>query len=158
MPTLIIGNQSVQGVRERVPQVRKTGKAERAARLDLGSLADAWELLSNKRRTIMHAMAAAGPLAIREIARRVGGTCARSAATCSLSVALGSSTKPRTVEWSCPTRPSSSISRSRQLRPRARGAHRARAWPLTSAPASGGIRRKNGTENSEITATPTKAG
>jgi hypothetical protein len=35
---------------------------------------------------------------------------------------------------------------------------RAEAWPLTSAPASGDIFRKNGTENSEIAATPTKTG
>lgn len=43
-----------------------------ALRLDFLSLDDAWKLLSDKRRTIMHAMAGAGPLSIREIARRVG--------------------------------------------------------------------------------------
>jgi predicted transcriptional regulator len=72
MRTLIIGNQSVRQVKERVLRVWKTGKAERAARLDFVSLDDAWKLLSTKRRAIMHAMAAAGPLPIREIARRVG--------------------------------------------------------------------------------------
>jgi glutathione S-transferase len=36
--------------------------------------------------------------------------------------------------------------------------HRAAGRPLTSAPASGAILRKNGTDSSEINATPTKAG
>ena len=36
--------------------------------------------------------------------------------------------------------------------------HRATGRPLTSAPASGDIFRKNGTESSEIVATPIKAG
>jgi hypothetical protein len=72
MRTLIIGNQSVRQVKERVLRVWKTGKAEPAARLDFVSLDDAWKPLSTKRRAIMHAMAAAGPLSIREFARRVG--------------------------------------------------------------------------------------
>jgi prevent-host-death family protein len=38
------------------------------------------------------------------------------------------------------------------------GRYRAGAWPLTSAPASGAIFRKNGTESSEITPTPIKTG
>jgi len=36
--------------------------------------------------------------------------------------------------------------------------YRAGARPLTSAPASGDILRKNGTDNSEIIATPTNTG
>jgi hypothetical protein len=36
--------------------------------------------------------------------------------------------------------------------------HRVTGRPLTSAPASGDIFRKNGTDNSEINATPTKTG
>jgi len=38
------------------------------------------------------------------------------------------------------------------------GDHRAAGRPLTSAPASGDILKKNGTEDSEIIATPTNAG
>jgi predicted transcriptional regulator len=72
MHTLIIGNQSAREVRGRVLQAWRTGRSEKAARLDFASLDDAWKLLSDKRRGIMHAMAGAGPLAIREIARRVG--------------------------------------------------------------------------------------
>jgi len=72
MDTLIIGNQSEQEIKERVIRAWKTGKAERAARLDFVDLDEAWKLLSDKRRQIMHAMAGTGPLSIREIARRVG--------------------------------------------------------------------------------------
>jgi predicted transcriptional regulator len=72
MDTLIIGNRSGQEIEERVLRAWRTGKAERAARLDFASLDDAWKLLSDKRRGIMQAMAGAGPLSIREIARRVG--------------------------------------------------------------------------------------
>jgi len=71
MDTLIIGNQSEQEIKERVIRVWKAGKAERAARLDFVNLDDAWKLLSDKRRQVMHVMADAGPLSIREIARRV---------------------------------------------------------------------------------------
>jgi len=48
-----------------------TGEAEPAARLDFASLDDAWKILGDKRREILRAMAGQGPLAIREIARRV---------------------------------------------------------------------------------------
>jgi len=44
---------------------------EAAARLDFESLEGAWKLLSGRRWAILRAMAGQGPLAIREIARRV---------------------------------------------------------------------------------------
>jgi predicted transcriptional regulator len=72
MRTLIIGNQPAPEIKGRVLRAWKTGKADRAVRLDFVSLDDAWTLLSDKRRGIMHAMAGAGPLSIREIAWRVG--------------------------------------------------------------------------------------
>lgn len=50
----------------------KTGKPEAAARLDFESLEGAWSLLNAKRWAILRVMAGQGPLAIREIARRVG--------------------------------------------------------------------------------------
>jgi predicted transcriptional regulator len=49
----------------------KTGKPKTAARLDFDSLEGAWKLLNTKRWAILRAMAGQGPLAIREIARRV---------------------------------------------------------------------------------------
>ncbi|MGA3398320.1 MAG: DNA-binding protein [Acetobacteraceae bacterium] len=50
----------------------KTGKPEAATRLDFESLEGAWQLLNAKRWAILRATAGQGPLAIREIARRVG--------------------------------------------------------------------------------------
>ncbi|MDD2859847.1 MAG: DNA-binding protein [Acidiphilium sp.] len=71
MDTLIIGNQSEQDIRRRVIEAWNGGEAEPAARLDFGSLDDAWKVLSPKRREIMSVMAGVGPLTLREIARRV---------------------------------------------------------------------------------------
>jgi predicted transcriptional regulator len=71
MDTLIIGNQSEQDIRERIVRAWKTGKAEKAARLDFVNLDDAWKILSDKRRAILQVMAGQGELTIREIARRV---------------------------------------------------------------------------------------
>ena len=50
----------------------KTGRPETAAQLDFESLEGAWKLLNAKRWGVLRAMAGQGPLAIREIARRVG--------------------------------------------------------------------------------------
>ena len=70
MDTLIIGNQPEPDIRRRIVAAWNSGKAEPAARLDFVNLDDAWKVLSPKRRAIMSVMAGAGPLTIREIARR----------------------------------------------------------------------------------------
>lgn len=72
MNTLIIGNQTAEQRRDAILRAVRSGKAESAAHLDFESLDDAWHLLSDKRRGILKAMAGSGPLAIREVARRVG--------------------------------------------------------------------------------------
>jgi len=72
MNTLIIGNQTADERRQAILRAVRSREPEPAARLDFDSLDEAWRLLSDKRRGIMSAMAGAGPLAIREIARRVG--------------------------------------------------------------------------------------
>jgi len=71
MNTLIIGNQPVAQRRADIVRAWKTGKPEAAARLDFETLEGAWKLLSPKRWAILRTMAGQGPLAIREIARRV---------------------------------------------------------------------------------------
>lgn len=71
MNTLIIGNQPAAQRRADIVHTWKTGKPEAAARLDFESLEGAWKLLNAKRWGILRAMAGQGPLAIREIARRV---------------------------------------------------------------------------------------
>jgi predicted transcriptional regulator len=72
MNTLIIGNQPAPERRADIVRAWKTNKPETAARLDFESLEGAWKLLGAKRWGILRAMAGKGPLAIREIARRVG--------------------------------------------------------------------------------------
>ena len=72
MNTLIIGNRPTAQRRADIVRAWTTGKPEDAARLDFESLEDAWHLLSSKRWAILRTMAGQGPLAIREIARRVG--------------------------------------------------------------------------------------
>jgi predicted transcriptional regulator len=72
MNTLIIGNQPVADRRAEIVRAWKSGNSEAAARLDFECLEGAWKLLNAKRWGILRAMAGQGPLAIREIARRVG--------------------------------------------------------------------------------------
>ena len=72
MNTLIIGNQPPDERTQAILRALNGRTPDSAARLDFDRLDDAWRLLSDERRTIMEAMAGAGPLAIREIARRVG--------------------------------------------------------------------------------------
>jgi predicted transcriptional regulator len=71
MNTLIIGNQPVAQRRAEIAREWKTGKPEAAARLDFESLEGAWKWFSRKRWAILRTMAGQGPLATREIARRV---------------------------------------------------------------------------------------
>ena len=71
MTTLIIGNRQRADRRADVVRTWTSGVTEDAARLDFDHLEDAWSLLTPKRWEILRAMAGQGPLAIREIARRV---------------------------------------------------------------------------------------
>jgi len=72
MNTLVIGNQPMAQRRAEIVQAWKTAVPEPVARLDFDNLEAAWQLLSPKRWAILRTMAGQGPLAIREIARRVG--------------------------------------------------------------------------------------
>jgi len=72
MNTLVIGNQPRERQRADILRAWKTGQAGEAARLDFESLEGAWQLLNAKRWAILRTMAGQGPLAIREVARRVG--------------------------------------------------------------------------------------
>ncbi len=71
MNTLIIGNQTVEQRDAAIIKAWKTGKPAPAARLDFRNLEDALHLLTEKRWHILKEMTGAGPLAIREIARRM---------------------------------------------------------------------------------------
>lgn len=52
--------------------VWKTGKGERAARISFATPELLWKVLTAKRWKLLKAMCGAGPLSIREVARRVG--------------------------------------------------------------------------------------
>ena len=53
-------------------RVWKTGKGERAARISFATPELLWKVLTAKRWKLLKAMCGAGPLSIREVARRVG--------------------------------------------------------------------------------------
>jgi predicted transcriptional regulator len=72
MNTLIIGNRTQEPRRAAIARAVGTGEAEPAARLDYDRLEDAWKLFSEKRWGIIQGMTGAGPLSIRELARRIG--------------------------------------------------------------------------------------
>ena len=72
MKVVTIGVDSLAGVKARLSQAMR-GKSERAgARIDFASTELLWRVLAPNRLAILRAMAGAGPLALREIARRVG--------------------------------------------------------------------------------------
>jgi predicted transcriptional regulator len=53
-------------------RVWKTGKAEKGARISFASPELLWKVLTAKRWELLKAMCGAGPISIREAARRVG--------------------------------------------------------------------------------------
>lgn len=73
MKVVTIGVDSLAGVKAQLSQAMR-GKSERAAdaRIDFASPELLWRVLAPNRLAILRAMAGAGPLALREIARRVG--------------------------------------------------------------------------------------
>jgi len=71
MKTVTIGVQSLAGVKARLADAVK-GKSHKGARIDFASPELLWRVLAPNRLEILRAMCGAGPLALREIARRVG--------------------------------------------------------------------------------------
>ena len=72
MKTVILGVRSLDDSLERFRKTWKTGKAERAARINFATPELLWQVLTAKRWEILKAMCGQGPLSIREIARLVG--------------------------------------------------------------------------------------
>jgi phosphomannomutase len=72
MKVVTIGVASLTGVKARLSKAMR-GRSERpGARIDFASPELLWRVLAPNRLAILRAMAGAGPLALREIARRVG--------------------------------------------------------------------------------------
>jgi predicted transcriptional regulator len=71
MKTVILEVRSLAQATEDFARVWKSGKAEKAARISFATPELLWEVLTAKRWELLKAMCGAGPVSIREAARRV---------------------------------------------------------------------------------------
>ena len=72
MKTVILDVRSPDEAMVDFVRVWKTGKGEKAARITFAKPELLWKVLTAKRWQLLKAMCGAGPLSIREAARRVG--------------------------------------------------------------------------------------
>lgn len=72
MKTVTLDVRDPTSAMEDFVRVWKTGKAEKGARISFASPELLWKVLTAKRWELLKAMCGAGPISIREAARRVG--------------------------------------------------------------------------------------
>jgi predicted transcriptional regulator len=72
MNVVTIGVASLAGVKGRLSKAMRGEIAREGPRIDFATPELLWRVLAPNRLAILRAMAGAGPLALREIARRVG--------------------------------------------------------------------------------------
>jgi predicted transcriptional regulator len=72
MRTVILGIETQSDVTRRILAAARGQRKAGADRISFESVSDLWRVLAPKRMEIIHAMTGAGPLTIREVARRVG--------------------------------------------------------------------------------------
>lgn len=72
MKTLILDVKTLAKSVTEVSKTMKSGRAEREARLSFATPELLWEVLTAKRWELLKTLCGAGPLSIREAARRVG--------------------------------------------------------------------------------------
>ena len=72
MSVVTIGIASLAGVKTRLSQAMRDKAGSGEARIDFATPELLWRVLAPNRLAILRAMTGAGPLALREIARRVG--------------------------------------------------------------------------------------
>ncbi|HWF58827.1 MAG TPA: hypothetical protein VN666_00705 [Nitrospira sp.] len=72
MKTVVLDVRSPNEAMADFVRVWNTGKREKAARITFATPELLWKVLTAKRWQLLKAMCGAGPLSIREIARRVG--------------------------------------------------------------------------------------
>lgn len=72
MKTLTLEVKSLADTLAEVAKTAKAGRAEREARISFASPELLWSVLTAKRWELLRAMCGAGPMSIRETARRVG--------------------------------------------------------------------------------------
>ena len=72
MKTVVLEVRSLNETLGDATRAMKTGRAEREARIGFASPELLWQVLTAKRWELLKAMCGAGPMSIREAARRVG--------------------------------------------------------------------------------------
>lgn len=72
MKTVILDVRSPEEAAQDFVSAWKTGKAQKSARISFATPELLWKVLSAKRWEILKAMCGAGPVTVREVARRVG--------------------------------------------------------------------------------------
>jgi predicted transcriptional regulator len=69
---VVLEVRSLREALDAVTRAMKTGRADREARINFASPELLWQVLTAKRWELLKAMCGAGPMSIREAARRVG--------------------------------------------------------------------------------------
>lgn len=72
MRTVILGIETQRDVSQRILDVARGRQKAGHDRISFETIADLWRILAPKRMEIVQIMSGAGPLTIREVARRVG--------------------------------------------------------------------------------------
>lgn len=72
MKTVILDVRSPEEAAQDFVSAWKSGKAQKAARISFATPELLWKVLSAKRWEILKVMCGAGPVTVREVARRVG--------------------------------------------------------------------------------------
>ena len=72
MSTVVLEVRSLDKTLADASRAMKTGRGEREARIAFGTPELLWEVLTAKRWELLKALCGAGPVSIREAARRVG--------------------------------------------------------------------------------------
>jgi len=72
MKTVVLEVRSLKETLADATRAMKTGRAEREAQIGFASPELLWQVLTAKRWELLKAMCGAGPMSIREAARRVG--------------------------------------------------------------------------------------
>lgn len=72
MNTVVLEVRSLAETLADAARAMKTGRAEREARISFATPELLWQVLTAKRWELLKALSGAGPMSIREVARRVG--------------------------------------------------------------------------------------
>ena len=74
MNTIVLEVRSLSGTMAEAGRAMKSGKADREARIAFATPGLLWDVLTAKRWELLKALSGAGPVSVREAARRVRAT------------------------------------------------------------------------------------